>query len=160
MSIGFTVIDGVSRIFVTNETARENRLSYDISLKDPVTCETLELASEHMVRGGTYAVGGTRELWLNITYNYGRWYRREEAFGKEGIRTIYGLTGAESIPVLQRAIDALTALEEDLPAEELKELEDQGVTGYWLPTRENAIRPLHQLLAFARLRPDGVWDGD
>ena len=135
-------------------------MSYDISLKDPVTCETLELASEHMVGGGTYAVGGTRELWLNITYNYGRWYRREEAFGKEGIRTIYGLTGAESIPVLQRAIDALTALEEDLPAEELKELEDQGVTGYWLPTRENAIRPLHQLLAFARLRPDGVWDGD
>ena len=124
-------------------------MSYDISLKDPVTGETLELASEHMVRGGTYAVGGTRELWLNITYNYGRWYRREEAFGKEGIRTIYGLTGEESIP-----------LEEDLPAEELKELEDQGVTGYWLPTRENAIRPLHQLLAFARLRPDGVWDGD
>ena len=101
-------------------------MSYDISLKDPVTGETLELASEHMVRGGTYAVGGTRELWLNITYNYGRWYRREKAFGKDGIRAIYGLTGAESIPVLQRAIDALTALEEDLPEEEWKELAEQG----------------------------------
>ena len=62
--------------------------------------------------------------------------------------------------MLQRAIDALTALEEDLPEEERRELAEQGVTDYWLPTRGNAIRPLHQLLAFARLRPDGVWDGD
>ena len=31
---------------------------------------------------------------------------------------------------------------------------------YWEPTAANAMKPLYQLLAMARLRPDGVWDGD
>ena len=31
---------------------------------------------------------------------------------------------------------------------------------YWAETAGNAIRPLYQLLAFAKLRPDGIWDGD
>ena len=31
---------------------------------------------------------------------------------------------------------------------------------YWTDTAGNAIRPLYQLLAFAKLRPDGIWDGD
>ena len=31
---------------------------------------------------------------------------------------------------------------------------------YWTDTAGNAIRPLYQLLAFANLRPDGIWDGD
>lgn len=43
-----------------------------------------------------------------------------------------------------------------------KEIEvDEGATGdYWYPTAANAVRPLYQLLVFARLRPDGIWDGD
>jgi len=41
-----------------------------------------------------------------------------------------------------------------------KECEDQGATGYWMPTKENAIRPLYQLLAIAKIRPDGIWEGD
>ena len=36
-------------------------MSYDISLTDPVTGETLELDTPHHMRGGTYAVGGTTE---------------------------------------------------------------------------------------------------
>lgn len=31
---------------------------------------------------------------------------------------------------------------------------------YWIATAANAIKPLYQLLAFAELRPDGVWSGD
>ena len=31
---------------------------------------------------------------------------------------------------------------------------------YWESTAANAMKPLYQLLAMARLRPDGVWDGD
>lgn len=31
---------------------------------------------------------------------------------------------------------------------------------YWEPTAANAMKPLWQLIAFAELRPDGVWDGD
>lgn len=140
-------------------------MSYDIYLNDPVTKEPIELEAKHQITGGTYAVGGTAEACLNVTYNYADWYYKDGVFpeikGKNrGIRTIYGMSGAESIPVLKNAIKALESMTEDISEEERKECEEQGVTGYWIPTRENAIRPLYQLLAFAQMRPDGVWDGD
>lgn len=77
-----------------------------------------------------------------------------------GIRTIYGMTGAQSIPVLQKAIKALESMKEDIVDKRRRECEEQGATGYWMPTRENAIKPLYQLLAFAEMRPDGIWEGD
>ena len=58
-------------------------MSYDIRLCDPVTHETLEVDSPHLMAGGTYALGGTTELWLNVTYNYARHYR---CLGERGIR--------------------------------------------------------------------------
>lgn len=120
-------------------------MSYDIYLRDPVTKETLELNEPHFMQGGTYATGGTTELWLNVTYNYGQYYYRDDVFGKKGIRTIYGMTGAESTPVLKKAI---------------ANLGDDTDTNYWNATEGNAKRPLCQLLAMAKMRPDGVWDGD
>jgi hypothetical protein len=39
-------------------------MSYDISLCDPVTHETLEADSAHFIAGGTRAIGGTTELSL------------------------------------------------------------------------------------------------
>lgn len=138
-------------------------MSYDISLVDPVSKETLLLDTPHQIKGGTYAVGGTNEATLNITYNYVRWYRMEGVFPKReqgGIRSIYGMTGAESITVLKQAIAALENSDQELTAEEQAEYERQGVTGYWIPTKANAIRPLYGLLAFAQMRPDGMWDGD
>ena len=135
-------------------------MSYDISLVDPVTHETLTMDAKHGMRGGTYAVGGTDEMWVNITYNYARWYYKDYAFGENGIRTIYGLSGAESIPVLRKAIHGLEESSEELPDEEVQKCLEQGATGYWLPTRENAIKPLYQLLALAQMRPDGMWEGD
>lgn len=51
-------------------------MSYDIYLTDPVTHEPLELEATHHMRGGTYAMSGTTEAWLNITYNYADWYYR------------------------------------------------------------------------------------
>lgn len=71
-------------------------MSYDIRLCDPVTHEALQTDVPHDMRGGTYAMGGTTGLWLNVTYNYGKHYYR--VLGDKGIRTIYGMTGAESIP--------------------------------------------------------------
>lgn len=140
-------------------------MSYDICLNEPVTGGTIELEFTHQMSGGTRAIGGTEEAWLNVTYNYSRWYYREDVFppvnGKlKGIRTIYGLSGAESIPVLERAITGLSSCTDELSENERRDLESKKVKGYWLPTRENAIKPLYQLLAMAKLRPDGVWDGD
>lgn len=45
-------------------------MSYDIDLNDPVTKEVIKLDTPHHMAGGTYALGGTKELWLNVTYNY------------------------------------------------------------------------------------------
>ena len=47
-------------------------MSWDISLTDRVTGEVLHSDAPHMMRGGTFMLGGTTELWLNITYNYSK----------------------------------------------------------------------------------------
>lgn len=132
-------------------------MSYDIWLKDPITDQTIEIDKPHFMAGGTYAIGGTTELWLSITYNYGRWYRHKDAFGKDGIWSICGMSGSDSITVLERAIASLESMQEDLSEDEVAEYEAKGATGYWLPTRENAITPLRHLLNFAKMRPNGIW---
>jgi len=134
-------------------------MSYDIELVDPVTKATLELDAPHQMKGGTYALGGTRLCELNVTYNYAEHFRR--VFGDEnvelsgfdaifgggetGIRRLYGMTGAQSIPVLTAAI---------------AQLGDEVNDDYWKATEGNAKRALCQLLTLAQLRPDGVWAGD
>lgn len=118
-------------------------MSYDISLRDPVTHLTIELDEPHQMRGGTYMVGGTTDAWLNVTYNYAPHFAR--VLGERGIRAIYGMTGAESIPLLEGAAAKLA---------------DDVSDDYWEPTEGNAKRALLQLAALARMRPDGIWDGD
>lgn len=136
-------------------------MSYDINLVDPVTKQTLEMNFSHQMRGGTYAMNGTSKTWLNITYNYSCWYYKDGVFlNGEGIRSIYGMTGLDSISVLNNAIKTLESMTENLTEQEIAEYKVGGVEGYWLPTRENAIKPLYQLLVFAKARPDGIWDGD
>ena len=38
--------------------------------------------------------------------------------------------------------------------------DDVDDSDYWNATEGNAKRALYGLLAFAKMRPDGVWDGD
>ena len=118
-------------------------MSYDIYLIDPVTLDQIELDEPHQLRGGTYALGGTAQAWLNVTYNYGRHYYR--TMGEKGIRTIYGMTGADSIPVLESAAE---------------QLGNDVADNYWEPTEGNAKAALLKLIALAKMRPDGIWDGD
>ena len=117
-------------------------MSYDIYLADK-NGKTIELDKPVDFRGGTYAAGGTTEAWLNVTYNYSKHYCH--VFGEKGIRTIYGMTGQESIPILEAAI------------EQLSEDEDPD---YWKPTEGNARKALCNLLALAMLAPKGIWEGD
>ena len=177
-------------------------MSYDIRLKNRVTNKTLTIDSEHQMRGGTYVVGGTKELELNITYNYARYFYeasdgdvRFEVDGRNaGIRGIYGKSGADTIPMLEdlyrkiesqykengiwkkterqkvfytdyagREIDVVSAILEKKPYKEHKEkiFVDEGDTkNYWTDTAANAMIAINQLLTMAKLRPDGVWDGN
>ena len=154
-------------------------MSYDITLNDPVTGQTLVTDEPHFMYGGTYAVGGTAELWLNITYNYANYYYEvtdnDPRFAHDeiscyysdgthgpvetqyGIRGIYGKTGAESIPLLN---DMISRIKEKYMRDG-RWIKEQGPNGdYWTATAANAIKPLYKLLAMAQMRPDGVWDGD
>lgn len=119
-------------------------MSYDIYMKEPGRGdEVIEFDEPHYAAGGTCAVGGTSEAWLNVTYNYAPHFYN--TLGEKGIRSIYGLTGAESIPLLTKAID---------------ELGDDVDPDYWNPTEGNAKKALINLRAMAEKRPDGIWDGD
>lgn len=124
-------------------------MSYDIELRDPVTGNILELDQPHQMKGGTYPIGGSDLAEINVTYNYGKHFYRvfpDTPDGKKlGVRTIYGMTGAESIPVLKSAI---------------AKLGDDVSQDYWEPTEGNAKKALLQILALANMRPDGVWGGD
>ena len=55
------------------------------------------------------------------------------------------MTGADSIPVLEKVAAVLG---------------DDVADDYWEPTEGNAKKPLLQLIAMAKMRPDGVWEGD
>jgi len=120
-------------------------MSYDIELRDPVNGTVLLLDEPHQMTGGTYQVGGSRELHLNITYNYGKIYCRDNVLGADGIRSIYGMTGFESISKIDKAASSLL---------------DDVDEDYWKPTEGNAKRALIQLKTMAQMRPDGVWNGD
>ena len=194
-------------------------MSYDISLVDPVTKETLHTKVNHDMRGGMYAMGVTTELWLNITWNYAHYYYEatdgDPRFAHDeisayyadgttgpvkteyGIRGIYGKTGAESIPMLKDLIERIESNYKDENGEwksarrkrrvvydedgnrtkmdvfeavrdnikytvktEEYDVSEGDTSSYWEETAANAIRPLHQLIAMAQIRPDGVWEGD
>ncbi len=118
-------------------------MSYDIYLTDSATGDTLELSESHDLKGGTYALGGTQEAWLNVTYNYVSHFQR--VLGEDGIRTIYGMTGEDSLPVLQKGHDALG---------------DDADDDYWKPTEGNAKSAIADLITLAKAAPHGVWRGD
>ena len=116
-------------------------MSYDLYLKDPVTHDTLHTEQPHFMRGGTYCIGGTTEMWINITSNYAG--TLERVLGEGGIRRLDGMTGAESVPLLKTGIGKL----------------GDDVSGdYWKETDGSVKRALCQVLALAQMRPDGVWD--
>lgn len=119
-------------------------MSYDIQLVDPVTKLVIELDEPHQLKGGTYALGGTCLAHLNVTYNYGEFYYKH-IDSEKGIRVIYGMTGKESIPVLQKGIDAL---------------KDDVTDNYWDSTEGNARKALLDLIELAKMCPDGIWEGD
>lgn len=119
-------------------------MSYDIDLCCPVSGKVIELDAPHHMRGGTYCLGGTPELSLNVTYNYAPFFFKL-IDSEQGIRWLYGKNGAQTMEKLK---DAIAHLGDDLDDD------------YWKPTEGNAKAALIQLLTMAQMRPDGIWKGD
>lgn len=135
---------------------KENHhMSYDVRLIDHTTHKVLEAENPHFMQGGTFCPGGTKELWLNITYNYAAMLCKvlqrdviDQDTGKRttlvGLDAINGLYAAETISMLRKAINSLS---------------DEGANeSYWHPTEGNVKKALIQLKALADMRPDGVWE--
>ena len=110
-------------------------MSYDLYLRDPVTKKELQVPG-HMMYGGNVActvIDGrlvpttTTEAYLNITYNYSKYYYEafpskednQEQYAKDasefsivstegGIRSLNGMFGANAIPFLHEMIRRIT----------------------------------------------------
>lgn len=126
-------------------------MSYDINLLDPITKNVIEINDAHFLRGGTYKVGGSTELSLNITYNYSEFLHKvlnpkfTPSKYDSGIRSLYGMTALEAIPILEAAIS---------------NLKDDVDTDYWTPTEGNTKSALNNLLTMCKMRPDAIISGD
>ena len=137
-------IYGVREISGIRQAERKIEMSYDIHFKDPKTGEAIEFDERHLIRGGTYAIDGTSRAWLNITYNYAPFYY--QLIDREnGIRSLYGKSGAEAIPILEAAIAKLGTYRSGY---------------YWEATPGNAGAALNDLLTLCKMAPHGVLDGD
>jgi hypothetical protein len=126
-------------------------MSYDINLLDPITKNVIEINDAHFLRGGTYKIGGSTELSLNMTYNYSEFLHKviqpqnTPSEDKSGIRSLYGMTALEAIPILEAAIS---------------NLKDDFDNDYWKPTEGNTKCALNNLLTMCKMRPDAIIDGD
>jgi len=119
-------------------------VSYDIYLLDPETRETVYLDEPHQLKGGTYALGGTAEAWLNIPYNYSDFFR-QYIDPEKGIRMLYGKKAKDCVPILVNAIDQLGT---------------NSDPDYWAATPGNAGAALANLLALCRAAPESIIEGD
>lgn len=113
-------------------------MSYWVYLEDENE-KTLEV--ENHTEGGTYAMGGTNEAELNITYNYCKFYY--PLIDKDnGIQYINGKKAKDVINRLENTVDKL-GTKRDLD--------------YWKPTEGNAGFAINILLGWAKEHPEGIF---
>lgn len=118
-------------------------MSYDVAFRQQG--RVVRLDRPHTIKGGTYALGGTPLAEFNITWNYHKHFR--VVLGGEGLRSLYGRTAGDLLPVLAQAVKDLGGAEPD--------------DNYWAPTQGNAAAALADLAALAALCPaDAVLTGD
>ncbi len=113
-------------------------MSWWISLVDK---DDNSVSVERHTEGGTYAMGGTEEATLNVTYNY------RGKFQEVGIRlppggNLHARRAKDTVAVLKNAVAELG----------IKRSDD-----YWRPTRGNAGHALSILLGWARQHPEARW---
>jgi hypothetical protein len=88
--------------------------------------------------GGTYALGGTTDAELNVTYNYSRVYHPHDF----SLKDLSDKTGGETSARL---------------AELVSELGTDQSEDYWEPSDGNAGHALNVLLSWAKQHPRAVW---
>ena len=74
-------------------------MGYSLWLEDKKTGKVCQGKINYNL-GSLTCPSGTRDMEMNITYNYAPYYYEVEGFEEKGIRRIYGMTGRESLPFL------------------------------------------------------------
>lgn len=97
----------------------------------------------HGIKGGTYALGGTCDPSINITYNYSQFFY---AHWPSGIRELYGKTAKDVVREIERVLPKMSGSPD---------------SDYWASTEGNAKAALIGLRDLANLCPeDSVLSGD
>lgn len=119
-------------------------MSWDISIVDPKTGETLKANIVHGLRGGTYAIEGTDELTLNVTYNYSNiWVDPNNETVGEILKNLDGKEVKRTIGTL-----GITYMNLEGPASE----------DYWEACPGNARRAIADLIELAQFaEEDSIW---
>lgn len=118
-------------------------MSYDIMITDKYG-KTRELEKAHQIKGMTAMKGDNFLLEYNTTYNFAPIFQR--LFGPDGIRFLYNKSMAETIPLLDTAIEKLGNARGDGPYE---------------CAEGNVKKALMDLRALAGLADaEAMWDGD
>lgn len=113
-------------------------MSYDIYVLDPKTEQPMEFEEKHYYEGGNYALGGTTEAWLNITYNYSPYFY---SLWGHGLNEFHGKKAKDVVPLLRTAVEKLGT---------------RTTENYWEATAGNAGHALSNLLAILEAFPDGI----
>ena len=115
-------------------------MSWDVSL---LYGEKEKFAQvDNCEEGGTYAIGGSTDADLNITYNYS-WFYHQCLDKKEGIDWLDGKLAKDTIPRLEKAVKVLG----------VRRNQD-----YWADTPGNAGYALSILLGWAKQHPDSIFE--
>lgn len=118
-------------------------MSWDLTLVNKETKEPVHIEEKHQITGGTYQLGGTTKLTLNVTCNYSKFF---------AFMSLEGLTAQESKEVIRRKIW------------ELREHRDFNIheeSSYWDATPKNTVLALINLYSLAEMCPspnDSVWE--
>ena len=112
-------------------------MSHWVSLKCQC-CGNTMLVDMHS-EGGTYAIGGTDEASLNVTYNYSKHIYQ---YVEGGLYSLNGKKALDTIEDLKRAVEGLGT---------------ERSNDYWEATPGNAGYALSILLNWAVQYPDAVW---
>ena len=115
-------------------------MSWDCTLTDAETGREINLDKPHHITGGTYVLGGTTELTLNVTYNYTQILRK--ALGGDGLNDLHDKTGREAVIWL---------------IEGAEKLKDEYSEDYWEATEGNVKTALLSLAELSAMAPRGIW---
>lgn len=124
-------------------------MGHDIQMVDK---EGKELLVEQFKEGGTYPLIGSKSAWVSVTYNYA-WFFYKFLDNENGIKVIYGKTGREAQPILEKAIEELTS--KGMGNGDSKQEEN-----YWIPTPTNVTKILRLLKSWCEQHPEGIFQGD